>query len=85
MKDHQKKYLLHYLRDLEKRIDAKREQLQSVASYNGISVGSVATTAAELTMLQTEQRTICFTLGELGYYVVYDDDSHVQDIVLDEE
>lgn len=85
MKDHQKKYLLHYLRDLEKRIEAKRSELRVYANHTGISVSSVAAIAAELTMLQTEQRTICFTLGELGYYVVYEDDSHVQDIVLDEE
>lgn len=77
-------YLLTYLHDLEERIESKKRELTSYASYNGISVGSIASIASELTALYTEQRTICFTLRQLGFYVIYNS-NHAESIVSDSE
>ena len=83
MKKAQHDYLLTYLHDLEDRIESKKAELKSYASYNGISVGSISSIAAELTALYTEQRTICFTLRQLGYYVIFNN-THAESIVQDE-
>ena len=84
MKDRQKNYLIYYLKDLEERIESQRSELKAYANHTGISVGSIASIASGLAELEKEQRTICWTLARLGYYVEYEN-GHVKDIVVDEE
>ena len=83
MNKSQHNYLLHYLQNLEKEIEYKRAELRSYADYTGVSVSSIAAIASELNALLTKQRAICFTLQNLGYYVIYKDD-HAEDIVINE-
>ena len=80
MTKHQHDYLLSHLRDLEDSIKYTQNELRSYADFTGISVSSIAAIASQLNGLLTEQRTICFTLRHLGYYVVYKD-NHAEDIV----
>lgn len=84
MNDNQKKYLLRYLQDMEKEIENAQQNLIDRASYRGISLACIASEASDLISLQVEQRTICWTLRQMGYYVEYEE-GHAKDIVHNEE
>lgn len=78
--DINKNFFLHHLRHLEERIESKRSELIDRASFDGIAIGAISSVAADLLSLQAEQRTVCWTLSNVGYYVVYEN-NHVKDIV----
>ena len=76
-------YLLTYLRSFEDRIEGYRSELQTYSALSNISVSSITSIATNLHDCQVEQRAVCYTLGRLGYYVVYKD-GHAENIVVDE-
>lgn len=74
------KFMLTYLQDLERSIEFKRSELKENADYKGL-LCNIATVASELTALVAEQRAICFTLNRLGFYVVYNNNTHAEKII----
>lgn len=75
----QREYLLGYLHNLEDKIDATRSELKRYTEFTHISVGSIASIASELALLQTEHNAICFTLNQFGCYTILNN-NHVESI-----
>ena len=82
MTSNQKKDILRHLQMLEEQIEGKFAEINTdrYRSFFVLNAGKIAT---EIACLQAQQREACFTLSQLGYYVVYEKD-HATDIVINE-
>lgn len=80
----QKEFLLNHLQDLEKQIEYTFAEITQSHPSISFFVSNAASVASEIACLQAQQRAICYTLRQLGYYVTYDN-GHATDIVADEE
>lgn len=84
MTEYQKKILLQHLQSIENMIDGKFAELDPSHFSRSFFVSNASAIATEIACLQAQQRAICYTLRQLGYYVVYED-QHATDIIIDEE
>ena len=83
MTSKQKKDILRHLHILEEMIDGKFAEMNPERYSRDFFVANAGKIATEIACLQAQQREACFTLSQLGYYVVYEND-HATDIVINE-